>query len=492
MRLRSRRRWLTLLLISFALGLASRVEASDGMRGDRCVVGRTDTIEEDFYFACRILDVRGTIDGDLIGIGSQITLHPGSVVTGDLWVGGGKLLIEGTVGDDIHFGGLALGVATSARFTDSRIDVAAAALDVNLARDAVLPGDLLVYGYQVIVSGTVGGDIDFGGETLIVEGVVSGRIDAEVGDSRRRPNVPDLPIYDISFRNPGLVIGPDAVVNGDIRYKTTRPSVIPVGRVHGDVTFVPAGNRPDITQASRPEAAAEILGRYLLESVRDLVTLVILGGLALWVLPGFVRQPASEVRRRTITTIGWGLATFMLAIPLLIVILVAGLLLALILYLLKLSALTILVGISLLVVSSGLVSGFSLLLFFLGRIVVCYMIGQLVYRYGLRIRESSEYLRWLSILAVGTACYTLLTNIPLPALGVIIEVVTVLAGIGAVVMYGRTQLASSPLVLSRFGPSNPVERVTVFVAPAPPPEDDALPPGMANLPAGFKGFDEDW
>jgi len=60
-----------LLLLIALIGVASQVEASDGMRGDHCVVESTDTIVEDFYFFCRLLDVYGTIDGDLIGVAAR-------------------------------------------------------------------------------------------------------------------------------------------------------------------------------------------------------------------------------------------------------------------------------------------------------------------------------------------------------------------------------------------------------------------------------------
>jgi len=180
-----RKRKIALLVLLVLLSLAGQVEASDGMRGDRCVVGQDEYIVEDFYFFCRLLDVYGTVDGDLIGLAAEVTLHRGSKVSGDLWVGGGRLLVEGTVGDDMHFAGLTVIVTDTARFTDSRIDLVAAALNVELRADAVLPGDLLVYGYQARVAGTVGGDIDFGGEALIIEGVIVGRVDAEVGDARR-------------------------------------------------------------------------------------------------------------------------------------------------------------------------------------------------------------------------------------------------------------------------------------------------------------------
>lgn len=94
MRLFARPRTRAVLILGLLAGLGllalvSRVEASDGMRGDRCVVAETDYIVEDFYFLCRVLEVRGTIVGDLLGIGSEVHIYPTATVTGDIWVAGG-------------------------------------------------------------------------------------------------------------------------------------------------------------------------------------------------------------------------------------------------------------------------------------------------------------------------------------------------------------------------------------------------------------------
>ena len=491
MRLAARRRRtpiLMLLLVLACIGVVSRVEASDGMRGDKCVVAENEVIVEDFYFFCRILDVRGTIDGDLIGAAMQITIHDTGVVTGDLWVGGGKLSIAGTVGDDIHFGGLTLGVEDEAHFPNNRTDVFSVALNTEIKDEAILPGDLLVYGYQVQVEGTIGGDIDFGGEALIIEGAVAGRVDAEVGDPRRNTDVPGLPIYDISFSNPGLRIAEGAYIGGDLAYRSVRLNEIPPGVVQGRIRFEQVGGQPDITKVERTDDAAKILRNYAIASVRDMLTLILLGAIGLRAIPNVIRQPAQTVRRRTVPTIGWGLITFMLSIPVVIIVLVIGLILLTILYLIKLNELTIMIGVGLLIVSTGLVGSLGFLMFFMSRVVISFMFGQLVYRLVLRSPEPGTLRRWLTTLVFGAVIYALITNVPLPAMGLIIELIAALAGVGAVVMYLRELINTSAL----FSRAEAPEPAPVITVPSLPREEAAPVPGMSNLPDGFEGFDEDW
>lgn len=480
------RRIVLMLLLVAGIGVVSRVEASDGMRGDRCEVGTNQHVPEDFYFLCRILEVKGTIDGDLIGVATDVIVYPEAVITGDIWVASGRLKVEGTVGDDVHFGGLTMLLEESAEFTHDQIDIASVALNTEIKEGVSLPGDMLVYGYQVIVAGTVGGDIDFNGEALIITGEIDGQIDARVGDARRSTEISSLPIWDLSFRNPGLRLGEDASVGGDLNYHAARLSEIPPDVVAGRIFYEPTGSQRDITQVEEATDAAEILVGYLRDSIRDVVSLLIVGLIVLRVLPTAIRQPAQHIRRRIVATFGWGLVTFMFTIPVVIVVFLFSLLIMLILYLFKFNDLTFIVGVSILVLTSAAVGGFGFLLFFMGRIVVSFLIGQLAFRYVLHMPETSRFRRFAITLALGGAVYSLITNMPLPIMGLIIELLTALAGVGAVVMHLRNWLYSSTLFAPRLPMAEPV------LALPSPRKETPLPPGMANLPEGFTGFDEDW
>jgi cytoskeletal protein CcmA (bactofilin family) len=476
---------LVLVLLTGVIGVASRVEASDGVRGNRCEVGPDEHIVTDFYFLCRILDVKGSIDGDLIGAATDVTVHPGAVIAGDIWVVGGRLTVAGTVGDDVHFGGLTVLIEPEAAFARERSDLAAVALNTEITARAKLPGDVLVYGYQTIIDGTVGGDIDFRGEALIITGEVNGNVNARVGDSRRSAGVPNLPIYDLSFRRPSLSVDSDAKIGGELLYKAPRLIDIPSSAVEGRIRYEPTGSQRDITKVAEPNDAARILAGYIWDSIRDVVSLMIVGGLMLGVLPSVIRQSAQHVRRRTVPTVGWGLVTFMFTIPMVIVVFLLSLLILLILYLFKLNDLTIIVGAGVLVLTSAAVGGFGFLLFFMGRIVISFVIGQLAFRYVLHMPEAARFVRYLITLALGAAVYALLTNMPVPALGLILELITALAGVGSVVMVMREWVYTSTL----FAPSVPLAEP---VRAEPTPRAEVPQPGMDNLPEGFTGFDDGW
>jgi len=70
-----------------------------------------------------------------------------------------------------------------------------------------------------------------------------------------------------------------------------------------------------------------------------------------------------------------------------------------------------------------------------------------------------------------------------------LELVTALAGVGAVIMHTRRLLIDSGL----FTPAALGEPLPALPAPSPlPPLPEEIPLGMEDLPEGFSGFDEDW
>jgi len=487
-----RARGLLLVALLLALGLLAlvgRVEASDGMRGDRCVVAEEDYIVEDFYFMCRVLEVRGTIDGDLLGIGSEVHIYPTATVTGDIWVVGGRLRVEGRVGDDIHFAGVNVLVSEHARITGERTDLLALALSVEIMPDALLPGDLLVYGYQVEINGAVGGDVDFGGESLIIRGRVGGRVDASVGDWRRDTDLPGLPVYNVSFNDPGLAVADDAFIGGDLSYEAPSRRPIPPGVVQGRISYDAVISQPDITNLGETDSAARLLRDYLSRALRDMVTLLLIGVPMLVLWPQFIMQPAQHVRRRTIPAVGWGLISFMLAFPFSVVLIVLSLIVLGLLLTVSLEELAIVAGAGMLIGNLAFIAGFGFLLLYMGRVVVSFAIGYLIFRFLLPMPDGSPLRRGLWAIAAGALIYTLLTNVPVPPLGLILELVTALAGVGAVAMFLREWFYNI-----RTPETVPVVTAPDVHEPARAPsfvEEFSGQPGMDNLPEGFTGFEEE-
>jgi len=365
----------------------------------------------------------------------------------------------------------------------------ALALSVEIMPDALLPGDLLVYGYQVEINGAVGGDVDFGGESLIIRGRVGGRVDASVGDWRRDTDLPGLPVYNVSFNDPGLAVADDAFIGGDLSYEAPSRRPIPPGVVQGRISYDAVISQPDITNLGETDSAARLLRDYLSRALRDMVTLLLIGVPMLVLWPQFIMQPAQHVRRRTIPAVGWGLISFMLAFPFSVVLIVLSLIVLGLLLTVSLEELAIVAGAGMLIGNLAFIAGFGFLLLYMGRVVVSFAIGYLIFRFLLPMPDGSPLRRGLWAIAAGALIYTLLTNVPVPPLGLILELVTALAGVGAVAMFLREWFYNI-----RTPETVPVVTAPDVHEPARAPsfvEEFSGQPGMDNLPEGFTGFEEE-
>jgi hypothetical protein len=391
-------------------------------------------------------------------------------------------------------------IISTVKFTNERIDVTSAALNTEISENAAIPGDLLVYGYQARIQGTIGGDVDFGGEALIINGLVQGRVDASVGDARRSNDFPGLPIYDVSFQRPGLRIDDTAGtvrIIGDLSYSSAYCGPLPPNAVQGRSFCEQTVNQPDIRKAKHSRVAARILANYFRSTLRDMLTLMIIGSVCLRFSPNLIRQPAQTVRRRVITSLASGGLTFVLAFPASIVMILISLMLMGILLLLAINELTIVIGLTLLALNMALISGFAFLLLFMGRVVISFTIGHIVYRYGLRVTAPGSFRRWIIMLAIGTAIYGLIVNVPIPVWGLVLQMVASFVGIGAVTIYLRELLLTSAAVVATSVEATttvpqPDSEGSVAVAmPTMPSPVREKPLGMENLPEGFSWFEED-
>jgi hypothetical protein len=198
-----------------------------------------------------------------------------------------------------------------------------------------------------------------------------------------------------------------------------------------------------------------------------------------------------------ITSLASGGLTFVLAFPASIVMILISLMLMGILLLLAINELTIVIGLTLLALNMALISGFAFLLLFMGRVVISFTIGHIVYRYGLRVTAPGSFRRWIIMLAIGTAIYGLIVNVPIPVWGLVLQMVASFVGIGAVTIYLRELLLTSAAVVATSVeatttvPQSDSEGSVAASVPTMPSPVREKPLGMENLPEGFSWFEED-
>lgn len=489
------RRMLIVLVVALAVLTRGMSSARETRQGDQCIIGANEVIQGNLFALCRTLIINGTVEGNVIGAATRSEIN--GTVTDDVYLLSGQLDVNGTLGGDLHFGGGVLRLLPTVLFEGENNDLVAINLSATLADGVSIPGGVTSVGYQLILNGEVNKEINFWGSALTVNGNAGGNVDATVGDPQSGiSQLQTLLIpfsWDVNLTNPGLVVGEDSRIAGDLHYSGPVAGTIE-GTVGGDTLFTSVVTQPDLTQIiAEEEGARRGLGVYLAQALREFITLALVGLIGLAVMSRPLQSPIKHIQTRPLPSMGVGLLTFILAFPIVLIVILFILFIIFILLLLQLDGLLLtLVGGTLLGTLIGAISLFFFIAIFISRVIICLWIGRTLVRLALG-DDGSPRITYLSLI-IGIALLALVS--PLPVIGWVINAVTLFLGLGAVVIHGQAQFR----LYRDVGTTMPI-RVGVPLLPprraqpprpfAPPIIDDHNPAtGMENLPEGFTWWDD--
>lgn len=205
----------SLLLLLLAL-VPQSVDAKTVVRGGESVSVTDDqAIEHDFYAWGSRVSMSGEVLGDMYSLGGQVAVNGN--VQQDLVVIGGGAQVYGTVEDDVR----ALAGETIVAGTVAG-DVFVLGGTLTILSTASVQGDVIFFGGELTVEGTVEGDIQGTLSSVRVDGAVGG----------------------INLSADSLTLGDKAVVRGDVQYKSFADMVrSPNAQVEGAVVK----NTPQVT-----------------------------------------------------------------------------------------------------------------------------------------------------------------------------------------------------------------------------------------------------
>lgn len=482
------KRVLKSIILILIFTTTSVISARAVLDGDHCHVEPDTVIEGDLFVMCNELQVEGEVRGSILGAARSATIS--GQVRGSIYLLAGELNVTGTISKDIHFGGLLLNVRDGTHFLQPYSSIIAASLSVHLASEVHLPGHITNLGYQLIVDGTSDGEITFWGSALVVNGRIDGDVTATVGDRRSTDTGSQietllLPLsFDISLYNPGLVVAESGSVGGRLSYTAPAPATIQ-GEVSRTV-YTPSG---DQLIGDTEVGPARRASRYLTAVWQNFITLLLIGTVAVLIVPSPLQAPFKMLKIRPITTFGIGLIAFILSFPIILIVILLSLLLVTTLWLLNLDSIAFITGITL---GLGTVGGAAIFYFgaiYVARVVVAFAIGRtLVRNLGFWDRPN---LRWMLVeLLAGTLFISLLASIPY--IGWIFNAFALFLGLGAVLHALQQQINGT------LNPASPSARPYVPEdtqrLPYFPEEPERIPPpaspGTANLPEGFDWWGE--
>lgn len=469
-----------LLILSFTTASAIAI-----MQDTVCNVERGETIQGNLYALCRDLIIDGTVEGNVFAIAVHSELN-GSVGS-NIYMLSGDLLIDGELGGDLHFAGGLVHVMAASQLDDTQI--VSLTLSTQIDSGVTVPNYISSVGYQLIVNGDVGKDIDFWGSALQIGGAVDGSVTAtvgnadDVGTASQIETVLLLFPFEASLVDPGLVINDGAQIAGDLSYSAFQ-EVDTNGVVEGDVTYTSLSNPNSLDDFTSEETRISAFTVYLQNFLREFITLALLGYLGLLILPEGTRAPLTHLAKSPLSGAGVGLLTFIVSFPFFLLVLILSIILTILLAYLPVNGIGLTAGIIFGMFNVGGASLFYFVAIYLSRTIVALAIGRIVL-YQLSLIEMR--FSWFVSVFAGAAILAAL--VALPIIGWVVNAIALFLGLGSILKVFQIQIRQfrqrqvNPMDTS----FDPVTESVHSSPPSPPVLDDKIqkPPGMDNLPSGF-------
>lgn len=418
------------LLVLLALGVATPALAFDGRNGDNIVIGAEEVIDDDLYVGAENFTLEGTVKGDLVVGGAVITIN--GAIEGDLIAAGQTVIINGAVNDDARIAAGAVLMGENARIGG---DIVIAAGSLEARKGSTIGHDAVFVGGQALLAGKITRNLNMGGGGLELRGTVGGDANVSAGDPEQSgpgpmvfmPNSP-IPLPNVQ---PGLKIDPEAKIEGALEYVSQREINFPGGIAARVKRIEPIADPASVV---RPPTLVERGVTGILDMLRNMVTLLLLGLLLVWLFPNFVKASAEQVRTSPLPAFVWGIvswAAFFFALTFILVAMLFGGIFFGILTLGGLSATVIWLGV---LSMFSLVVGFVLAATALSKIVIAVLGGRLILN---KIKPDwAEHRIWP--LTVGVIIFAILAAIPI--FGGLFNIVVILFGLGALWLSGRELL----------------------------------------------------
>ena len=245
-----------LALVALILALTpSPAAAADIRQGQDITIGTSETIEDDLYAFGTNISINGTIHGDLIAAGSNISVD--GTVTGDVIAAGNSIAIRGQVGGSVRAAG-------NMMVLDGKVtnDLLAAGNELTILSNGRVGRDVVVGATTATITGQIGRDLQAGGTNVKIDGGVGGNVVASIEH---------------------LQLTDRATIGGNLKYTSKNEAQIAsASSVKGSIE----------RQTPEPGRAPLVTGpaALVVEWLKGLIGLLILGILVVFFFPGFARR----------------------------------------------------------------------------------------------------------------------------------------------------------------------------------------------------------
>jgi hypothetical protein len=364
----------------------------------------------------------GTVNGDLMAAGESVIIN--GVVTGDLFVAGSRVTINGSVGDDLFAAGAAVTLGPDATIAD---DVFSAGASVEAQAGSEVGGTFQLAAAQGLLSGGILENLYSASSSLRLEGTIAGNADVAV-DGDQGGFAPGFTIGPNNIRVPaipsGLSFGDEANIAGSLEFTSPKSFNVPAS-VTEDVTHSLPTYDAELAREIRRDA---VISSPILNAIRRLVSLLLVGALIGWALPGWLRRLSGTIQNRPLPSIGFGLLNFVAAPLILVTMLGVIILVGFVIGALSLGNLAAPIIIIALLLTGLAVMAYIVVIAYLCQAAIAYLTGRWILS---KVRpEWNGHLLWPLLLGL------LLTGLifTIPVAGSLLQLMVIFAGLGAILI----------------------------------------------------------
>jgi len=419
--------FLMLLALLMTLTFAVPTHAADTRSGDTIVIGANEIVTQDLYAFASKVQIDGVVRGDLIAFAQEVVVN--GTIEGDLMGGAQTIIVNGVVKDDARIAAQIITLGEKAQIGD---DLIAGAYSIEMKPGSTIGGDMLYGGYQGLLAGTIGKRLQAGVAALELRGAINGDVTLSIGESDDVP--PSLFMPQATTPMPrvasGLTLAESAKIGGKLTYESRQDAKVATG---AKITGGASRTDPPIRESTRRERAQPTPLDTVLDALRRLAALLIVGLLVLRFAPAWTRTLADTIWSKPAPSLGWGAVALMVAILVVFAIGTVTILLAVLFGMLSLgnlSGLSIVLGLFSLgawLIAFGVFTGY------IAQIAVAYLSGRVILERVAPAQASGYAVPFI----VGAILLVLVMTIPF--LGGLVGFVVTLLGLGALWLWYRAR-----------------------------------------------------
>ncbi len=398
------------LVFAGVFGMPQSARAYGIIAGDTIPAG--EVIDNDAVVTGADVVVDGTVNGDVLAVGDTVTIN--GAVKGSLVAIGLTVVINGEVDGTVYTAAQTLELGPSASLSRN----------IYFAgfRLITRPGSLVE---RDLVAGSIGAELfgEVGRDLKAVVGLVElvrklgESMDWQWGMFRLRSSSVNEPVSPASQEPVVTTSGGMLMVIRPVEQRDVSRAASTSGSLYQSQVQA---------ETDEPDSQRDVVREQIQARLEEFVTLLIIGVLAVWLIPSLLDRWVGQVRATPLPSAGYGLVAYVTGFTgtslVAALILVTGLWLGFV-TLWKLAFLFWGLGYSSLVLAF---SAFALFVFYGSKVIVAHLAGTLILE---RLAPRAAKYRLLP-LVLGLVLYVLLRSIP--ALGWVIGVIVTLLGLGAV------------------------------------------------------------